>query len=74
MKESNIYFATNTFNYGSEYLGPTVNKFHESKGNIAFFRQVMDYDALMKLKWSPRMHGGLNSNYYKNMILFFNKL
>ena len=64
MKESNIYFATNTFNYGSEYLGPTVNKFHESKGNIAFFRQVMDYDALMKLKWSPRMHGGLNSNYY----------
>lgn len=64
MEESNIFFAANTFNYGNEYTGPTSNKFNESKGDVTFFRQVMDYDALMKLKKFPKMHGGLNSNYY----------
>lgn len=64
MEESNIFFATNTFKYGNEYTGPTSNKFNESKGDVTFFRQVMDYDALMKLKNSPKMHGCLNSNYY----------
>ena len=64
MEESNIFFATNTFNYGGEYTGPTSNKFNESKGDVTFFRQVMDYDALMKLRNSPKMHGSMNSNYY----------
>lgn len=64
MKESNIFFATNTFKYGSEYTGSASNKFNESKGNTAFFRQVIDYDALMKLRSSPKMRGSLNSNYY----------
>lgn len=64
MEESNIYFATNTFNYGGFYSENTRNKFNDSKGNVDFFSQVMDYDALMKLKNSPKMHGTLNSNYY----------
>lgn len=64
MEESNIYFATNTFNYGGTYTGPATNKFNASKGDEKFFRQVMDYDALVKLKNHPKMHGGLNSNYY----------
>lgn len=46
MQESNIYFATNTYKYGYEYTGAAKNKFNESKGDTAFFRQVMDYDAL----------------------------
>ena len=50
MEESNIYFATNTLNYGGEYTGDTVNKFKARKGDEKFFRQVMDYDALLKLK------------------------
>lgn len=64
MQESNIFFATNTYRYGYEYTGPTKNKFNESKGDTAFFRKVMDYDALKKLKKHPKMHGSLNSNYY----------
>lgn len=64
MQESNIYFATNTYKYGYEYTGAAKNKFNESKGDTAFFRQVMDYDALKKLKNHPKMHGSLNSNYY----------
>ncbi|WP_026528259.1 UvrD-helicase domain-containing protein [Butyrivibrio sp. VCD2006] len=64
MEQSNIYFATNTFNYGDFYSGETRNRFDESKGNVAFFRQVMDYDALKKLRNHPKMRGSLNSNYY----------
>lgn len=64
MQESNIYFATNTYKYGKEYIGQAKNRFNESKGDTAFFRQVMDYDALRKLKNHPKMHGSLNSNYY----------
>ena len=64
MKESNIFFATNTYNYGGFYSGPTKNKFNESTGNTAFFRQVMDYDALMKLRNHPKMYGSMSSNYY----------
>lgn len=64
MIESNIFFATNTFNYGGAYSDHTVNKFKERRANVSFFRQVMDYDALMKLKNDPRMHGTMNSNYY----------
>ncbi len=56
LTESNIYFATNTFNY--TYSG------NSSKGDVNFFRQVMDYDALVKLRNSPQMHGTLNSNFY----------
>ena len=64
MNDSNIYFATNTFNYGGEYSGPTNNKFYASKGDTTFFRKVMDYDALMKLKNHPKMRGSLNTYYY----------
>lgn len=64
MKESNIYFATNTYNYGGECIEPTRNKFDATKGNIEFFRQVMDYDALMKLRSSKYMKGTLNAKYY----------
>lgn len=64
MEESNIFFATNTYNYGGVYSGDTKNKFNERTGNEKFFRQVMDYDALMKLKNYPKMFGTLNSNYY----------
>lgn len=64
MQESNIWFVTNTFNYGGEYSGTTKNKFKESKGNETFFRQVMDYDALCKLRARPEMHNSFNSNYY----------
>lgn len=60
MEESNIYFATNTLNYGGEYTGDTVNKFKARKGDEKFFRQVMDYDALLKLKHKY----GMNSAYY----------
>lgn len=64
MEESNIYFATNTFKYGGEYTGEAKNKFNERSGDQDFFSQVMDYDALRRFKSYPRMHGGLNSNYY----------
>lgn len=64
MKESNIFFATNTYNYGGVYTGETKNKFNERTGNVEFFRQVMDYDALIKLKNYPKMYGGMSSNYY----------
>lgn len=64
MEKSNIFFATNTFNYGGEYTGPTRNKFKERRGDVTFFRKVMDYDALNKLKNSPKMRGSMNSNYY----------
>ena len=64
MGESNIFFATNTYNYGDEYTGEAVNRFNERKGNMTFFRQVMDYDALKKLKNHPKMGGSTNSDYY----------
>ena len=64
MSDSNIYFATNTYNYGGTNAGDTKNRFNEKKGNVDFFRQVMDYDALVKLRKYPRMYGSLNSNYY----------
>lgn len=64
MPDSNIYFATNTYNYGGSYKGDTKNRFDEKKGNADFFHQVMDYDALIKLRKYPRMYGSLNSNYY----------
>ena len=64
MEDSNIFFSTNTYNYGGEYEGPTRNRFDESKGNVEFFRKVMDYDALVKLKNHPRMYGSMTSNYY----------
>lgn len=64
MEESNIFFATNTYKYGDKYTGQTKNKFNESKGDVAFFRKVMDYDALKKLKSHPKMGGSTNSNYY----------
>ena len=72
MKESNIFFATNTYNYGGFYSGPTKNKFNESTGNTAFFRQVMDYDALMKLRNHPKMYGSMSSNYYVAHIKYKN--
>ena len=62
MLESNIYFATNTYCYGGFYSGDTKNKFNTTYGEKTFFRQVMDYDALKKLR--QRMGGTLNSNYY----------
>ena len=64
MEESNISFATNTYNYGGEYTGESRNKFLDSKGDVIFFRKVMDYDALLKLKHFPKMYGSLSSNYY----------
>lgn len=64
MEKSNIYFATNTFNYGGVYTGPTKNKFKDSKGDVTFFSKVMDYDALKKLKNHPKMGGSMNSYYY----------
>jgi len=64
MKESNIYFATNTYNYGGFYTGETKNKFDARTGDTAFFKQVMDYNALMKLRRHPKMGGSMNSNYY----------
>ena len=64
MQESNIFFLPNTYKYGEKYTGDTINKFDERKGNEEFFRQVMDYAALTKLKAYPRMHGTLNSVYY----------
>ena len=64
MEESNIYFATNTFNYGGTYTGETKNKFKNSPGDVKFFRQVMDYDALIKLRNSPQMGGNFNTKYY----------
>lgn len=68
MQESNIFFATNTYNYGGVYFGDTRNKFNESKGDTEFFHQVMDYDALMKLKNHPKMYGGMTSNYYVALL------
>ena len=62
MSESNIYFSTNTYNYGNEYSGGAKNFFKEPKGNAAFFRKVMDYDALKKLR--EKMGGSLTSGYY----------
>ena len=64
MEESNIFFATNTFNYGGVYIGEATNKFKERKGDVTFFRQVMDYDALLKFKNSPQMNGSFNTSYY----------
>ena len=64
MEESNIFFVTNTFNYGGTYTGEARNKFKERVANKEFFQQVMDYSALMRLKNDPRMHGVSNSNYY----------
>ena len=64
MRESNIFFATNTYNYGKEYTGPTKNKFNEIKGDVSFFRKVMDYDALRKLREHPKMGRSFNSSYY----------
>lgn len=64
MNESNIYFATNTYNYGGFYSGVTKNKFNDRIGDNAFFKKVMDYDALMKLRNHPKMRGSMNSNYY----------
>nr|MCR5669236.1 AAA family ATPase [Lachnospiraceae bacterium] len=64
MNESNIYFATNTYNYGGECIEHTKNKFNASRGNVEFFRQVMDYDALMKFRSSQYMNGTLNAKYY----------
>ena len=64
MEKSNIFYATNTFNYGGPYTGDAKNKFNETKGDATFFRQVMDYDALIKLRNFPKMRGTLNSNYY----------
>ena len=64
LEKSNIFYATNTFNYGGPYTGDAKNKFNESKGDANFFRQVMDYDALIKLRSFPKMYGTLSSNYY----------
>lgn len=64
MKESNIFFATNTYNYGGFYTGETENKFNSTTGDTAFFKKVMDYDALMKLRRHPKMGGSMTSNYY----------
>jgi len=64
LEKSNIFFATNTFNYGGFYTGDAKNKFNDTKGDTTFFRQVMDYDALIKLRNFPKMRGTLNSNYY----------
>lgn len=64
MKESNIRFVTNTYNYGKEYTGEARNRFFDSKGDAIFFQKVMDYDALLKLKHFPKMYGSLTSNYY----------
>ncbi|CBK74199.1 hypothetical protein CIY_14000 [Butyrivibrio fibrisolvens 16/4] len=50
MQESNIYFATNTFNYGGEIRGESKNRFKEDKADAEFFHQVLDYDALIRLK------------------------
>lgn len=72
MQESNIYFPPNTYNYGGIYTGDTINKFDARKGNEEFFRQVMDYGALIKLKAYPRMYGTLSSGYYvasRNQLL-----
>ena len=64
MDESNVFFATNTYNYGGFYTGETKNRFNEKKGNIEFFHQVMDYNALMKLRDNPQMGGSMTSDYY----------
>ena len=64
MTESNIFYATNTYNYGDEYSGPTRNRFEEDKGDTAFFGRIMDYYALKKLRNYPKMGGTFNSKYY----------
>lgn len=56
LNESNIFFATNTYTYN--FSNTT------KKGDSNFFRQVKDYDALVKLRNMPEMHGTLNSYFY----------
>jgi superfamily I DNA/RNA helicase len=56
LEESNIFFATNTYTYN---FSKTTKK-----GDSNFFRQVKDYDALVKLRNLPQMNGTLNSYFY----------